>query len=85
MIKREKLDAVKFGLAAAIVTAICMFLITIAGIYNYCPECVSLIFGIYSSFGYSVSWFGAVLGAIYGAIDMFIFTWLFALIYNKLL
>jgi len=85
MVKKEKLDAVKFGLAGGIVTAICVFLTTVAGIYGYCPECTSLITGIYSGFGYSVSWLGAVLGAIYGAIDMFVLTWLFARIYNKLL
>ncbi|MBT4166188.1 hypothetical protein HOE04_04070 [archaeon] len=80
-----KLNTLKFGLAGGITTALCVALITIAGIFNYCPECTSLISGIYGSLGYSVSWLGVLLGAIYGFIDMFIGTFVFAWIYNKLL
>ena len=79
-----KLNTIKFGLAGGIVTAICIALTTIAGIFNYCPECTNLITGIYGNFGYSVSWLGVLLGAIYGFIDMFIGTFAFAWIYNKL-
>jgi hypothetical protein len=35
-------------------------------------------------FGYSVSWFGAVIGGIWGFCDGFIGGWIFAWLYNKL-
>ena len=85
MPKYAKLNATKFGLAAGIITAICVFLTTIAGIYGYCAECTNLLTSTYGAFGYSVTIFGSILGAVYGFIDMFIAVWIFALIYNKLI
>lgn len=85
MPKYAKLNAVKFGLASGITTAICVFLTTIAGIYGYCLECVGLLIGVYGALGYSVTVLGSLIGAIYGFIDMFILVWVFALIYNKLI
>lgn len=81
----EKLNAVKFGLAGGIITAICIALTTLASMIGFCTECTDLITGIYGSFGYSVSLLGVILGAVYGFIDMFIAVFVFAWIYNKLL
>jgi len=82
--KYLKLNAVKFGLAGGIITAICIALTTLVGMAGYCVECTNLISGMYSGFGYSVSLVGVLLGVVYGFVDMAIATWLFALIYNKL-
>jgi len=82
--KYLKLNAVKFGLAGGIVTAICIALTTLVGMGGYCVECTNLIGGMYGGFGYSVTLVGALLGAFYGFVDMVIAIWLFALIYNKL-
>ena len=38
---------------------------------------------IYGKLGYNISWFGAVLGAIYAFIDGFILAALFAWFYNR--
>ena len=86
MEKGSKLNAVKFGLAGGITTAICLFLVTIMAMMKpeYGVEFYGLLESIYGFIGYDISFLGAVLGAIYGFIDMFIFTWIFALIYNKL-
>lgn len=85
MPKYAKLNATKFGLAAGIITALCVFITTIASIYGYCTECTDLLMGVYGALGYSVTLLGSVIGAIYGFIDMFIAVWIFALIYNKLI
>ncbi len=85
MVKEVKLNASKFGLAGGIVTAICVALTTLAGIFGYFQEYNSLIVSIYGFFGYSISWLGIFIGAIYAFIDGFILTWLFAWFYNKLL
>lgn len=81
----EKLNAVKFGLAGGIVTAVCVALTTLASMYGFCTECTDLIGGMYGGFGYSVGWLGVLLGGVYGFIDMFIAVFVFAWVYNKLL
>jgi hypothetical protein len=72
-------------LAGGIVSAIFVAVVTIAGIFGYFPEYTSLIVSVYGILGYSLSWLGVLLGAIYAFVDGFIFTWLFAWVYNKLL
>lgn len=83
--KGMKLDAVKFGLAGGIISALCVALSTILGIFGYYPIHNSMIMEMYGMFGYSASWLGVLVGTIYGFIDGFILVWLFALIYNKLI
>jgi len=81
-----KLDAVKFGLAGGILTALCVATTTLAGIYGWMGGFSmwnSIIIDIYGNLGYNITWAGLLLGAIYGFIDGFIATWIFALIYNK--
>jgi len=84
-----KLDSVKFGLAAGIVTALCVALTTICALMSWFPAYTALampwIESIYGFLGFKISWLGVVLGAVYSFIDVFIFGWIFALIYNKLL
>tara|TARA_Y100000034_G_scaffold54708_1_gene67010 strand:- start:16080 stop:16382 length:303 start_codon:yes stop_codon:yes gene_type:complete len=86
--KEAKLNAVKFGVAGGITTAICVFFTTIMGVlglFGGLTGWTSLIAEAYGSLGYGVSFLGAILGAIYSFIDGFILIWIFALIYNKLL
>jgi|APSaa5957512622_1039677.scaffolds.fasta_scaffold58891_2 hypothetical protein len=85
MPKYAKLNSIKFGIAAGILTAICVFITTLLGTAGYCIECTNLLTSIYGSFGYSISFLGAIAGAIYGFIDMFIGVAIFAWIYNKLI
>lgn len=85
--KYQKLHAVNFALAWGIVSAICVFLTTLAALIwgGYAASWTSALTSIYGFLGYNVSFLGAILGAIYGFIDVFIITWVFALIYNKFL
>jgi len=81
-----KLNALKFGFAGGKVTGLMVALSTIAGIYGVMggfPLFNALIADIYGTLGYTVSWLGVLLGAIYGFIDGFIFFGLMAWIYNK--
>jgi len=87
--KFARLDAVKIGLAAGIVTAICSALTILCSLVGMFPGYTELAIpwleGIYGFVGFSVSPLGIVLGAVYSGIDVFIFTWLLALIYNKII
>ncbi len=83
----NKLDAVKFGLAGGIVAGLCVFITTLLALIStgYAASWTSAISSVYGFLGYNISFVGAILGAIYAFIDGFILTWIFALIYNKLL
>lgn len=77
-----KLNKKAFGLAAGILWGAAIFLLTnflllkgtegtvITGLRN-----------IY--FGYSLSFFGSIIGLIWGFVDGFIGGWLLALLYNR--
>ena len=80
-----KLNTLKFGIAGGITVGFCVVFTTIFGIYEFFPEYNNLIVSIYGFWGYSISWIGIFLGAIYGFIDGFILTIIFAWAYNKLL
>jgi len=90
MVKKQKqglskLSAWKFGLAGGIVMAICMFITTVFAIYS--PNAIVIngfLADIYGFVGLTVSWGGAFFSLL-SFIDGFILTWVFALIYNKLL
>ncbi|MFC1682448.1 hypothetical protein ACFL0X_02440 [Nanoarchaeota archaeon] len=87
-LKYPKLNALKFGLAGGILSGACIFLTTLAGVYGWFGGFQiwnSIILDIYGFIGYSKTWGGSILGAIYGFADGFVFTALFAWIYNKLL
>jgi len=82
-----RLNAWKFGLAGGILGAICILASSILMWFGYDAAIwFALITDIYGQFGYNAATFGGtVLGMIYGFIDSFILTGLFAWIYNKLL
>lgn len=77
------LNAKKFGLAGGIIWALCMFFTTIISIYTgYAGQWLSLMSDIYP--GYHITWWGSIVGAIYGFFDAFIGLFLLAWLYNKL-
>lgn len=83
--KAMKFNSIKLGLAAGIVSAIFTSLVTIAGMFGHFQTYNSITMEVYGIFGYSLTWLGVFLGALYSFIDCFVIVWLFALIYNKLL
>ena len=88
VIDYSRLHIWKFGLAGGKICALVVFLTTLAGLYNILggfPMWNLFIFDIYGKLGFSISWGGAILGAIYSFIDGFILTVLFAWIYNRTL
>jgi len=79
-----KLNAHKFALAAGVLWAVCMFLLTwIAMATGYAEGFLNLVSSVYP--WYSVSIGGSILGFIWGFIDGYVGCWLFAALYNKLL
>lgn len=87
----QKLNAWKFALALGIVSGICAALTTVAAMYDVFVDYVNLavpwleaMYGFIPVVGYSVSWIGVALGAVYCFITAFIFTLIVVLIYNKL-
>ncbi len=83
--KAGKLDAGKLGLASGFLCAAYVFLMTLLATWiGYGQHWVLSIQDVYGFLGYSMSFVGAILGAIYAFIDGFVFVWLLALIYNKL-
>jgi len=83
----NKLDSVKFGLAGGIITVICIFITELAMLIGpgFVPSLANFFVQIYAIFGLKANLFAVIFTSILSFIDGFIFTWLFALIYNKLL
>ena len=85
---KDKLNAVKLGIAAGIVTGICVILSVLSGVFGifegYSLLIVQWLDAIYGFIGFSNSYLGAILGGLYSAIDTFIFVFLIAWIYNRL-
>ncbi len=80
-----KLNSVKLGLAGGIIFAVCVLATTIVGMYlGKFPQWIGMLLDIYGFLGYTVNWFGAVLGAVYGFVDGFVFFWLLGVLYNWL-
>jgi hypothetical protein len=86
--KYAKLHPVKFGGAWGILGGVCVLTTTLLAMTNFFQSYTSLaiawIEAIYGGFGYSVSILGAILGGVYGFIDIFVAGYIFAIIYNKL-
>ena len=82
-----KLNAVKFGLAGGIITVICMFFTGLVVLIwpGIVPSFTSFFTQIYGIFGLKANLFAVILISILSFIDGFILTWLFAVMYNKLL
>ncbi len=78
-----KLDAVKFGAAFGIVYAVIFFLYGLAAtLFGVGKEMIEMIGKFYVGFGPSFP--GALAGAVWGMIVGFVFFWLGAWIYNRL-
>jgi|TARA_B100002003_G_C13916309_1_gene445714 hypothetical protein len=88
MKKRQPQELVpsKIAFSATAITAGITFLSTILTIVNPAIKTITpLLQLIYGSFGYTITFTGALIGTLYIAIDTFILAYLFAWIYNKLL
>ncbi len=87
MAKFGKLNAIKFGITGGFVTVICVFLTGLAMLIGpgYLPSLANFFAQIYGIFGLQTNLFAVILTSILSFIDGFIITWIFALIYNKLL
>jgi len=78
----DKLNAVAFGGAAAIVAAIGMLILGVLGNLGLYTGAVAMMSQWHMFFSLSVG--GIVTGMIEAAVITFVFVWLFALIYNKM-
>lgn len=77
------LNATKLGVAGAIIWSLSMFICTVLAIYTgYATDFLHLMGSIYP--GYMISWWGSIIGLIYGFIDGFVGLFLLAWLYNKL-
>lgn len=85
--KYEKLNVLKFALAAGIWVGLCFSLITTASFLKVPGfiEFSELLVKFYGWWGYSVSPLGILIGAFYGFIEGFFHFGIFAWIYNKIL
>ncbi len=82
-----KLDVVKLALAAGLCLGIYMALGTacaVLGIPGY-PPFGDLMAQFYGPWGYSVSWPGVFVGALWGFVEGVVLGTLLAAIYNRLL
>lgn len=84
--KYPKLNALKFAISLGLVNAALVFIITI---FNLATGdlglLTSILTDIYGSLKYTVSILGAILGAIFIFLDTLVITYIFVKIYNKLL
>ena len=72
----------KLGLAGGIIWGLCMFLTTIISIYTgYAKQWLLLMSDIYP--GYHITWWGSLIGLIYGFLDAYIGLFLLGWLYNK--
>ncbi len=75
------------GLSLGILSALFVALLTLAAMYGVAggfPVWVELMEGTYGFIGYSISWLGVLLGALYGFIDGFVLGALGSCLYNRL-
>jgi len=81
----SKISATKLAIAAGITWAVVVFITTLTTLYEYSSAAHTLESTIWGSFGYSVSWSGAIVGALLGFIYAVVLTWIPITIYNKIL
>ena len=84
---KPKLDAIKFGVAGGVTTVVCIFMTgLVALLFPGAISNITVFFNeIYGFFGLQANFFVLLVMSIGSFIDGFILTWIFALIYNKLL
>lgn len=82
----QKLDVLKFALTGGIYVAFCGALSTIFSLLHVpgFAEFTRILVNFYGFWGYSVSWFGIIVGAFWGFIEGFVHLGIFAWLYNKL-
>ena len=77
-----KLNAKALGFAGGIVWGLSIFLLTWWFlIFGYPGRILEKLSGVY--LGYSVTWYGSLIGLIWGFIDGFIACFVLAWLYNK--
>ena len=76
-----KLNKVALGLSLGILCGASVCLLTVLCLIVDGGAHLILLNKLY--IGYSISWFGAILGLVYGFIDGFIGGWLIAWLYNR--
>ena len=83
--KFSKINPIKLGLTLGIVLAICIFLTTLASLFDFFPIYNAVINDIYNFLSIENQWINLFLWSIYAFIDGFIFGWVFGKVYNWLL
>ena len=79
--RKPLINAKAAGLAVGILWAVCLFILTIFGIYKgYATGLLNAIATVYP--GYAITWGGAFVGLIYGFLDGFIGTVILVWLYN---
>ena len=79
----KKFSVKALATSAGLIWGVLVFLTTILSIYTgYASEMLDVVSGIYP--GYSITWGGAVIGFVYGFIDLFICFVIFGWLYNKM-
>lgn len=77
------LKPTRLGLSGGILWGLSMFICTILAIYTgYTAKFLELMADLYP--GYSITWWGTIVGLVYGFIDAFVGLFLLAWLYNKL-
>jgi len=83
-----KLHPINFGISWGIVAGICVFLTVLISLLELMPEyskwATEILEIVYGSFGYRQGFLGLILGPVYAFVEVFIISFLFAIIYNKL-
>jgi hypothetical protein len=85
MVEYFLIDLFAAGIAGGIIGAILIFWTTITGILGYSKAAKLLESTVWKKYGYSVSFFGAIWGAVLGFMYGFVVWVFFALIYNTLI
>jgi hypothetical protein len=88
VIDYSRLHVWKFGLAGGKICALVVFITVLSGLYNVLggfPMLNLFILDMYGRLGFSISWAGAIIGAVYAFVDGFILAALFAWVYNRAL
>jgi hypothetical protein len=82
----NKLNTLKFALAGGILIGGCFFISTISalvGVPGFEPF-AKILESMYGFYGYSISFVGALVGALWGFMEGFIHLGILAWLYNKL-
>lgn len=77
------LNPLNLGISGGVVWGVSMFVCTILSMYiGYSTEFLNLMASIYP--GYTITWWGSIVGLVYGFADAFIGLFILGWIYNRL-